>query len=217
MRTKHQLIIAWLLLGVGCGGGAFGNPTGPVVVPGSVSFSQQGTTLNPGTIVNWRSFAISPIAISGFIQQLSSSSVLNRVIGADPTTILGSLQSNGRVSLINPNGLVFTANSGAVSLTTSSVATSPSILFEASSGAITVTKGVITLAPGGSITLTDSRSPDVKVQVTAPQNRAVDVVQLLGTAGSKGISSALTIQGVTLSANAAVIGENGSIRLTLVP
>jgi filamentous hemagglutinin family protein len=33
--------------------------------------------------------------------------VLNRVIGQDPSSLLGRLQSNGRVFLINPNGIVF--------------------------------------------------------------------------------------------------------------
>jgi filamentous hemagglutinin family protein len=33
--------------------------------------------------------------------------VLNRVIGQDPSSLLGRLQSNGRVCLINPNGIVF--------------------------------------------------------------------------------------------------------------
>ncbi len=35
--------------------------------------------------------------------------MLNRVIGQDPSAILGALQSNGRVFLLNPNGIVFGA------------------------------------------------------------------------------------------------------------
>ena len=38
-----------------------------------------------------------------------SSAVLNRVVGLDPSSLLGQLQSNGRVYLINPNGIVFGA------------------------------------------------------------------------------------------------------------
>jgi large exoprotein involved in heme utilization and adhesion len=37
------------------------------------------------------------------------SAVLNRVVGGDPSSILGTLQSNGRVFLINPNGIMFGA------------------------------------------------------------------------------------------------------------
>src|SRR4051812_17898875 len=88
-------------------------PTGPVVVNGTVGFSQQGKTLSvtntPGAIINWRSFSIGKDETTRFIQQSASSTVLNRVTGADPSQILGALQSNGRVFLINPNGIVFGA------------------------------------------------------------------------------------------------------------
>ena len=36
-----------------------------------------------------------------------ASQVLNRVTGNDPSAILGSLSSNGRVWLLNPNGVLF--------------------------------------------------------------------------------------------------------------
>jgi hypothetical protein len=39
------------------------------------------------------------------------SAVLNRVVGTDPSSILGRLQSNGRVFLVNPHGIVFGAGS----------------------------------------------------------------------------------------------------------
>jgi filamentous hemagglutinin family protein len=45
------------------------------------------------------------------LQQCSNAAVLNRVVGSDPSAILGSLLSNGRVFLINPHGVVFGANS----------------------------------------------------------------------------------------------------------
>jgi large exoprotein involved in heme utilization and adhesion len=37
--------------------------------------------------------------------------VLNRITGQDPSVILGALQSNGKVFLINPNGVLFGAGS----------------------------------------------------------------------------------------------------------
>ena len=42
-----------------------------------------------------------------FDQANASSQVLNRVTGNDPSAILGSLSSNGRVWLLNPNGVLF--------------------------------------------------------------------------------------------------------------
>src|ERR1700674_3733228 len=92
---------------------AYANPTGPAVAAGQASFSQQGKSLtvtnSPGAIINWRGFSIAPDEITRFIQQSPSSAVLNRVVGIDPQQIRGTLQSNGRVFLINPNGIVFGA------------------------------------------------------------------------------------------------------------
>ena len=44
-----------------------------------------------------------------FLQQSASSAVLNRVVGTDASSILGTLSSNGRVFLVNPHGIVFGA------------------------------------------------------------------------------------------------------------
>ena len=92
---------------------AFANPTGFAVVNGQVTFNYNGNTLNvtntPGSIINWQRFSIGSNELTRFIQQSAASSVLNRVVGIDPSLILGALQSNGRVFLINPNGILFGA------------------------------------------------------------------------------------------------------------
>jgi len=89
---------------------AFGNPSDPTVVNGSASFEESGPVLNvtntSGTIIDWNSFSIDQDEVTRFIQESSSSSVLNRVTGGNLSEILGDLQSNGRVFLINPNGLI---------------------------------------------------------------------------------------------------------------
>jgi filamentous hemagglutinin family protein len=95
------------LLGVGS---ALGNPNDPTVVSGSAYFETAGSEFNvtntPGAIIDWNSFSIAQDEITRFIQQSSSSAVLNRVTGGNLSEILGDLQSNGRVFLINPNGLI---------------------------------------------------------------------------------------------------------------
>jgi filamentous hemagglutinin family protein len=94
-----------------CFGMAVAAPTGQQVMAGQATFSQQGNvfsiTNTPGTIINWQSFSINAGEITRFIQQGSDSAVLNRIVGQDPTRILGALQSNGQVFLINPNGILF--------------------------------------------------------------------------------------------------------------
>lgn len=92
-------------------GAAVAAPTGQQVVAGQATFNQQGNvfsiTNTPGTIINWQSFSIGAGEITRFIQQSADSAVLNRIVGQDPSRILGALQSNGKVFLINPNGIVF--------------------------------------------------------------------------------------------------------------
>jgi filamentous hemagglutinin family protein len=89
------------------------NPIGGTVAAGQASFATAGNTLNvtntPGTIINWQGFSIGANEITHFVQQSASSAVLNRVISNNPSSILGTLQSNGRVFLINPGGIVFGA------------------------------------------------------------------------------------------------------------
>ncbi|MDO8262573.1 MAG: GLUG motif-containing protein [Gallionella sp.] len=87
------------------------NPTDATVVSGQASFATTGSTLTvtntPGAIIHWQGFSIGANEITRFAQQSASSAVLNRVVSNNPSSILGTLQSNGRVFLINPNGIVF--------------------------------------------------------------------------------------------------------------
>jgi filamentous hemagglutinin family protein len=89
---------------------ALANPVNPTVVSGGATFATAGSTLTvtntPNTIVNWQQFGINNGETVRFIQQSSASSILNRVTGGDMSRILGTLQSNGKVFLVNPNGIV---------------------------------------------------------------------------------------------------------------
>ena len=89
----------------------FANPVGPSVVAGQASFASAGKSLtvsnSPNAIINWQGFSIGAGEITRFQQQSAASAVLNRVVGQDPSAILGTLSSNGKVYLINPNGILF--------------------------------------------------------------------------------------------------------------
>jgi len=110
-RFKLATITALCLLSFG----AQANPMGGNVVNGSATFNTSGNTLTvtntPGAIIHWQDFSIQQNEITRFAQQSASSAVLNRVVGGNTSQILGSLQSNGRVFLVNPNGIVFGAGS----------------------------------------------------------------------------------------------------------
>ena len=92
---------------------ALAGPTGGVVVGGQATIgnpSPTSTVIHQGSnsaIINWQQFNIGGNEYVQFIQPSSSSVVLNRVIGGSPSEIFGSLSANGRVFLINPNGVLF--------------------------------------------------------------------------------------------------------------
>lgn len=106
-----------LPLMLGCAlGSAWGNPTGPTVVNGSALVSNPSASVlqvvnTPGTIINWQGFSIGNAQTTRFVQSNAASAVLNRDLGGLRSDILGRLESNGRVFLVNPNGILFGGSS----------------------------------------------------------------------------------------------------------
>jgi filamentous hemagglutinin family protein len=132
------------------------NPTGASVINGQASFATSGNTLTvtntPGAIINWQGFSIGANEITRFAQQSAASTVLNRVVSSNPSSILGSLQSNGRVFLVNPNGIIFGA--GATVDVAGLVATTLNISnadFIAGRNNFTVVPGAQNISNAGSI------------------------------------------------------------------
>ncbi|MES2023997.1 MAG: filamentous hemagglutinin N-terminal domain-containing protein [Pseudomonadota bacterium] len=172
-------------LGVASIGSAQASPANPTVVNGQVTFSQNGNvftiTNSPSAIINWASFSINAGEMVRFLQQNSSSSVLNRITGQDPSRIMGALESNGRVFLINPNGIMFGAGSqvNVAGLVASTLAISNSDFlagknkFTAGDVAGAVSNlGAITTPSGGQVYLI---APDVSNSgiITSPQGDVV--------------------------------------------
>ncbi len=117
MKTKLKssaLLALSIEVAFGCAS-ALANPSGAQIAAGSVSIAtpSPGTLAisnSPGAIINWQSFSIGAGETTRFIQQSASSTVLNRVVSNNLSQIYGTLQSNGRVFLINPNGIIFGAS-----------------------------------------------------------------------------------------------------------
>ncbi|MCP5550426.1 MAG: filamentous hemagglutinin N-terminal domain-containing protein [Akkermansiaceae bacterium] len=57
-------------------------------------------------IINWGDFSIGKGELTEFIQPGANSAVLNRVITGNPSALDGALKANGKVILINPNGII---------------------------------------------------------------------------------------------------------------
>lgn len=174
---------------------ALANPTGAKVVSGTASVSSSGNTLavqnNSGTIINWQTFNISSSEVTRFVQTSASSSVLNRVVTADPSKILGSLQSNGRVVLTNPSYSVSTSG-GAITLTGSTGV----ILTGSTGGNLTLTGSTggnktLTGSAAGNLTLTSGGAVTGNLTLTASSNNVTTGTAAPPVVGSITIGGAL--------------------------
>jgi filamentous hemagglutinin family protein len=114
-RTLLAAALAYAFAGIA--GVATGAPTLSGVVAGTAQVTQPNgsTTLvtqgSARAILEWHDFSIAAGASVHFQQPDASSVALNRVTGSDPSAILGSLRANGKVFLVNPNGILFGAQS----------------------------------------------------------------------------------------------------------
>ena len=111
-RSRFALKGLALSLMLAFGANVYAAPTGGAVSAGSASIAGGAgkTTINQtsqNVAINWQSFSIGAEEAVQFVQPNSSSVALNRVLGPDPSNILGSLSANGKVFLLNPNGILF--------------------------------------------------------------------------------------------------------------
>jgi len=94
---------------------ASANPHGGVVRGGIASITGQGTSRvdvtqrSQGAVLSWEHFDIAPGEVTNFHQPNANATAINRILQQDPSKILGSLNANGNVYLINPNGFLFGA------------------------------------------------------------------------------------------------------------
>ena len=231
-------------------GAVLANPTAPTVVSGTASFATTGNILNVtnshNAIINWGSFSIGVNELTRFIQPSALSAVLNRVIGQDPSAILGALQSNGRVFLLNPNGIVFgsgaqinvaglvastlnlsnddflnnrmrfTDGAGAGSVVNNGSITGGSVYLVGNAvtnnGLISSPNGEVVLAAGNSVELVNPGTPNLRVEIVAPDNEARNLGTITAEAGRIGIYAGLINSSGTLNASSAV-AEGGKILL----
>ncbi|RBA24552.1 filamentous hemagglutinin family protein [Herminiimonas fonticola] len=186
IKSMQPKILPLLLAAcLGATSAAYAAPINPTVVNGQVTFSQDGNvfsiTNSPNAIINWGSFSISQGEVVRFLQQSSNSSVLNRITGQDPSRIMGALQSNGRVYLINPNGIVFGAgaqvNVNGLIASTLDIANADFLagknkFFSGVTAGSVVNEGEITTPSGGKVFLI---APDVTNSgiITSPQGEVV--------------------------------------------
>ena len=183
-------------------------PGGAQIANGTVGISTVGSTMSitntPGSIINWQTFSIGAAETVKFLQQSSASTVLNRVVGGQMSSIMGRLTSNGQVFLINPSGILVGA--GAVIDTASFFASTLQMLDQdflagrlkfqgdASSGKI-VNQGWIRTGYGGSAVLIAPRVENSGI-IEAPGG------QILLAAGQKITLTSLDLGGLSFEVQA---------------
>ena len=112
-RLRNLLLATTPLLALGLTQASAG-PEGASVVGGAATISGQGgpaVIVNQSTssaVINWNTFNIRANESVRFNQPSASSVALNRVTGGlGPSEIMGSLTANGRVFIINRDGILF--------------------------------------------------------------------------------------------------------------
>jgi filamentous hemagglutinin family protein len=167
-RVTRTLVAATLALGAAYAqagaptGSTAGGPSGGVVTAGSGSITHSATLTtitqaSPQLSLTWNSFNIPAQDTVDFVQPSASAIAVNRILDVNGTQILGHLNANGQVWLINPNGIVF--GSGAEvnvgGLVASTLALDAASLpgdaqsFSGDGAGSVINQGTIHAAPGG--------------------------------------------------------------------
>lgn len=226
-----------LALALACcyGLNAQANPFGAQVVNGAAAINQSGNLLtitnSPNAIINWKGFSIGSGETTNFVQQSAGSSILNRVIGADPSALLGAMTSNGKVFLINPAGIMVGQGAridvgGLVASTLNlsnadflagklNLTSSPSPLGRGikGEGALVTNNGTITTPEGGTVYLVAPQIENHGI-INSPKGEVIlaagNTVQLIDTA-TPGVTVQVTGSSNTATNLGQILADSGRI------
>jgi len=163
-------------------------PTGAQVAAGQATVSTQGNTTrvtqnSTRAVVNWQGFDVAAGENVVFVQPSASAVALNRVSGASASNISGNISANGRIFLVNPNGVVFGStarvNTAGLVITAADIDNAKFMqgTYEfhapAPDGSQIANHGVITMTDGGRVALL---GPSVENTGTINANRGVVVL-----------------------------------------
>ncbi|HRR95797.1 MAG TPA: filamentous hemagglutinin N-terminal domain-containing protein, partial [Candidatus Ratteibacteria bacterium] len=117
MKVRKSILIGRFFLLVASGGLLFPMQALPLpqngnVAAGQAEINQAGnqmtiTQSSGKTIINWDSYSINTNELVQYLQPGANAISLNRVVGQNPSAILGQLIANGQVWIVNPNGVFF--------------------------------------------------------------------------------------------------------------
>ena len=176
--SGRRLMTAAVLLSAAT---AQAGPQDGQVVSGAGSVAQSGasTTITQSSqnlSLTWKSFNIGAQESVNFVQPSASAIAVNRILDTQGSQILGQLNANGQVYLINPNGILFGAGAqvnvgglvaSTLDLNDSSLSAAARGFSGNGTGSI-VNQGSITAAPGGYVALLGNTVSN-QGSISAPQ------------------------------------------------
>ncbi|MDI1225447.1 GLUG motif-containing protein [Acinetobacter sp.] len=208
-------------------------PTGANITKGSANIAQNGNTLNihqnsQRLSTNWDTFNIGKDATVNFNQQNQSSIAINRVLDSNASQIMGRLNANGQVFLLNPNGVIFSktaqVNVGGLVATTLSLNDSDiqngkfTLTGNPNSTARVENHGSIQTLSGGTVALI---APNVKNtgRISSPNgaNHLTAASQVTLALQDGSLTQYQVDQGVfqgLVDNGGAIIADNGAVYLT---
>ncbi|MHB1881021.1 MAG: YDG domain-containing protein, partial [Acidithiobacillus sp.] len=128
---------------------------------GQISQSANTTTITQQSnrlSMNWQSFNVASHQTVNFVQPNASSLAVNHILGNQGSTILGHVNANGQVWLINPNGILFGQSAqvnvgGLVASTLNPSRNGATTTFSGSGSGQVINEGTIHAASGGYVAL----------------------------------------------------------------
>ena len=224
---------ALLLLLAPCFGIAGTLPTGGMVSAGGGSVAVAGNTMtvqqNTAKLaIEWQSYSIGAGSKVVYRQPGADSVALNRVLGGSRSEIYGAIEANGKVFLINPNGVLFgpgaEINVGGLVATTKLLSDADFMAgkytFVSGSGenGEVINQGQLTATPGGFIVLAGRQVSNTGT-INAPQGT---VALAAGETVSLDIDSAgalkIRVDGAMLNAlinnQGLIAADGGQVYLT---
>ncbi|HBM0248679.1 TPA: filamentous hemagglutinin N-terminal domain-containing protein, partial [Salmonella enterica] len=208
-------------------------PTGGQIVGGQGSISVAGNqmTIHQGSqnmAANWNSFDIGKNNTVQFVQPNSSAVALNRVIGGHESQIMGNLNANGKVFLINPNGVLFgkgaSINTAGLVASTKNINTADfmkgNYTFSGGSapGAEIINQGTLTTTKNGFIVLAANRVKNSGHIITASGKAvlaAADTVALqLDNSGLTSVAVNGSVVNALVDNRGLISATNGQVYLT---
>ena len=219
---------------------ALANPSGGVVVGGSASIVSTPQELqihqaSDRTLIEWNNFDIDAGETTRFLQPSQTAIALNRVVNSDQITkINGNLLANGRVIVINPNGVLIGAQ-GNVDVASFIATTAdlddadfmsgaPILTFNraGSDAGIVENNGSITVAETGLAALVAPTARNngtinarlAKVQMAGADTFAVDFYGDGLISYSLGTKAGNKKRELTVENNGTIIADGGSVTMT---